>query len=71
MTGLELGLRDEELHSIIEIIAASTSVDTALIFGSRAKGTWRAGSDVDIALRGQRLCHDDLVELSCVLNAEQ
>jgi predicted nucleotidyltransferase len=70
MTSSELGLRDGELRSIIEIIAARPPVDTALIFGSRAKGTWRTGSDVDIALSGHGLCHDDLVELSCLLNEE-
>lgn len=70
MTSTELGLRDEELRSIVEIIAASESVESALVFGSRAKGTYRTGSDIDIALTGNSLSHDDIVELSLSLNEE-
>lgn len=70
MNSTELGLRDEDLRSIVKIIAASKPVDAALVFGSRAKGTYRTGSDIDIALTGKSLCHDDIVELSCLLNEE-
>jgi len=34
------------------------------LFGSRAKGTYHAGSDVDIALFGDDLCLNDILDLS-------
>ncbi len=70
MTSAELGLREDEYRTIVALIAASEPVENAVVFGSRAKGTWRPGSDVDIALSGTALCHDDIVALSYTLNEE-
>jgi type I restriction enzyme R subunit len=46
------GLSAETLAVIREALASFGSVESALLFGSRAKGTFHAGSDVDIALIG-------------------
>lgn len=46
------GLSTETLAVIREALASFGSIESALLFGSRAKGTFHAGSDVDIALIG-------------------
>ncbi len=47
-----------------------TAVKTALIFGSRAKGNYRPGSDVDIALKGQGLTRRMVADMADILNEE-
>lgn len=43
-------------------------MESAILFGSRAKGTFRSGSDVDLAVRG---CSEtDVIQLSAALNEE-
>ena len=46
------GLSAETLTVIREVLTSFDQVESALLFGSRAKGTFHAGSDVDIALIG-------------------
>lgn len=46
------GLSAETLTVIREALASFDQIESALLFGSRAKGTFHAGSDVDIALIG-------------------
>jgi len=57
------GLKDEELQEIKKILKAC-HIPKAVIFGSRAKGNYRKGSDVDLAVRG------DEHKLSYLLNEE-
>lgn len=47
-----LGLTIHELDAIRSVLTLHGSVDHAIIYGSRAKGTHRHNSDVDIALVG-------------------
>ena len=47
------GLRAEEVDGIRRVLAAHPAVDKAVVYGSRALGTHRAGSDIDITLIGQ------------------
>ena len=42
--------RDEEI--IIEALSKVSNIDFGIIFGSRAIGNYKNGSDVDIALKG-------------------
>ena len=43
------GLKDRHREAIIATIAANERVERAVLFGSRATGTYSASSDVDIA----------------------
>jgi predicted nucleotidyltransferase len=47
MTG---GLSDQDVNSIVSMIYAYPDVVEARVFGSRAMGNYKAGSDIDIAL---------------------
>lgn len=46
------GLTDAESDLITQTLRAHPEVDRAVVFGSRAKGTYTPASDVDIALWG-------------------
>ncbi len=62
------GLNDELLTKIAAILSTNNRVDEALLFGSRAKGNFRTGSDIDIALKGTSLVSNDLLHLSIDLD---
>ena len=49
------GLPPTTLHTIRQILAEVPSVNKAVLYGSRAKGTYRPGSDIDLTLFGDAL----------------
>ncbi|HPD32864.1 MAG TPA: nucleotidyltransferase domain-containing protein [Bacteroidota bacterium] len=48
---MKFGLTDKQLDTIIEIISSYPEITEAIIFGSRAKGTNKQASDIDIAIK--------------------
>ncbi|WP_460982604.1 nucleotidyltransferase domain-containing protein [Spirosoma fluminis] len=52
---MRYGLSDSHLLDIVNTIVANPRIQQAILFGSRAKGTQRPGSDIDIALKGDRV----------------
>lgn len=53
----KFGLDENILNKIIKIFKKYEEVEIAKIFGSRARGNHRKGSDIDIALFGENLTH--------------
>jgi predicted nucleotidyltransferase len=49
------GLDGKTLASIVKVLTRFAEVERAVLFGSRAKGTHRNGSDIDLALVGGEL----------------
>ncbi|WP_198246790.1 nucleotidyltransferase domain-containing protein [methane-oxidizing endosymbiont of Gigantopelta aegis] len=45
------GFTEDELATILEILRKN-NIKTCILFGSRAKGNFKKGSDVDIAVLG-------------------
>ena len=39
-----------------------------ILFGSRAKGNYKVGSDVDLALKGESVTHSTVFQLADLLN---
>jgi len=64
------GFSGQDLELIISVIREFPQVSAAIIFGSRAKGNFRNGSDVDIALKGSGLNLDVVSQISHTLNEE-
>lgn len=52
---LDHGLSAGTVARIAEVLVRFPEVETATLFGSRAKGTHRLGSDIDLALAGSGL----------------
>ena len=44
------GLSARNLHTLYEILAKYPDIQTVYIFGSRAKGNFHIGSDIDLAI---------------------
>jgi len=51
------GLKEDVVNRIVDVIRKYPEVEKAVIFGSRARGDYRKGSDIDIALFGDKLTH--------------
>ena len=53
MSESQWGLSVDELDGILRVLAAHREVSSAIIYGSRALGSHRAGSDIDLTLKGE------------------
>ena len=49
------GLSDKTVTGITQVLGRFSEVKKAVLFGSRAKGTHKNGSDIDLALIGDKL----------------
>lgn len=49
------GLKPETVQSIKEVLTRFPEVEKCILYGSRAKGTYRNGSDIDLTLEGPEL----------------
>lgn len=49
------GLTDKTLLQIASVLARFSDIEQAVLFGSRAKGTHKPGSDIDLALVGNKI----------------
>jgi predicted nucleotidyltransferase len=65
-----LGLRSDDLEALKQVFTSHPSVRRVWVFGSRAKGTFRRGSDVDLALEGEGLSPATVRDIAFVLNEE-
>ena len=60
---MQFGLNDTELQALRTTLASIPEVEEAIIYGSRARGTNRAASDIDITLKGNALTYLQLALL--------
>ena len=49
------GLNEETLQSLINIFKSYPQISRVILYGSRAKGNYRKGSDIDFTLYGEGL----------------
>jgi predicted nucleotidyltransferase len=47
------GLPDHAIGKVNDIFSKYPFIEEAVLYGSRAKGTYKNGSDIDITLKGQ------------------
>ena len=63
------GLSRKELDEIIRILKKFPGIQEAILFGSRAMGNFKPGSDVDMALKG-RITIQDVAGVKALLEEE-
>lgn len=62
------GLTDETIARIRDVLAAHPAVERAVLYGSRAKGNFRAGSDIDLCLMGSALSLTEQLQIESELD---
>ena len=63
------GIPDTAFKRIQSVLRQHRGVTRVILYGSRAMGTHRNGSDVDITLEGDGLSFDDLLSVESRLDA--
>ena len=62
------GLNPATLAKIITVLAHCPELEKAVLYGSRAKGNYRTGSDIDLSLFGDTLSHAHLGQIEAQLD---
>ena len=64
----KFGIYDNSFILILEIIGSFPEVEEARIFGSRALGNYKKGSDIDIAIIGDDVTSKTIISLAIKLD---
>jgi predicted nucleotidyltransferase len=57
------GLDDNDMKMIRDVLSSYPEIESVILYGSRATGRFKRGSDVDIMLRGKNLSHETLLDI--------
>lgn len=60
---LKFGLTSDALMRIRSVFAQYPKIEKVILYGSRAKGNFRPGSDIDLTLFGLELTTTDLLKI--------
>jgi len=58
----QYGIPESDLDALLSELKKNSKINEIILFGSRAKGTFRNGSDIDIALKGRKLKLNDILD---------
>lgn len=64
------GLLKRDINYLSESVKKFPEIEKAVIFGSRAMGNYKKGSDIDMAIFGRKVNFDITSRLSGLLNEE-
>jgi len=64
---MKYGLNDVTFQNIQSVFESFPKIREAIIYGSRATGSYREGSDIDITFKGE-LSFDNLLEIEKALD---
>ena len=64
------GLADKNIEQIVQAVGRFKDIETVILFGSRAKGNYKPGADVDLAIKGECLEENTIAQLGDFLNEE-
>ena len=65
---MKYGLSENSIKVIHAVLAQNPNVETAVLYGSRAKGNYREGSDIDLALTGDELDLSQMLRIAAMLD---
>lgn len=68
LTGKRFGIEKTMFEQIIDVLRHAPQIEEAIIYGSRAKGTYKPASDIDLVLKGATLTLEDLNRISLALD---
>jgi predicted nucleotidyltransferase len=52
---MQYGLNEEIIKKVTNLFARYDQIDAVVLYGSRAKGNYKPGSDIDLTLKGKDL----------------
>lgn len=60
---MEYGLSSETIQNIRAVLSQYKQIREVWLFGSRAKGNYHAGSDIDLAIKSEQFTTSELLKL--------
>ncbi len=67
---MQTGLTELDLRRLTTAISHFSEIERTVIFGSRAKGTYKKASNVDLAIKGSAVTPEIVQRLNFLLNEE-
>lgn len=52
---MKFGLKEQTINKIIKVFQSFPEIEQVILYGSRAKGTNKPGSDIDLTIKGKEL----------------
>ena len=65
---MQYGLSDTTIEKICSVLSRHSSVEKAVLYGSRAKGTFKPGSDIDLSLHGPMITLNEVGDIDSELD---
>lgn len=62
---MRFGLSETVIKELQDVFRRHANIEKVIIFGSRAKGNYRAGSDIDLAVVGKNIDYSQLLTILC------
>ena len=65
---MKFGLSDTVIKELQDVFRRHANIKKVLIFGSRSKGNYRAGSDIDLAVVGNDIDYNLILSILCEID---
>lgn len=63
VSAASIGLTEKALAGIFSVLRAHPDIERATLYGSRAKGCFRPGSDIDLTLHGKSISWEEFLDI--------
>jgi len=68
MTHNDLGITSKTFLLLMKTFNSYPEIEEVILFGSRAKGNYMKGSDIDIVIKGEKVSSTLILQLNAILN---
>ncbi len=65
---IQFGLNQEDINKINQVFSAWEGIESVLVYGSRAKGNFKSGSDIDLTIIENSLSFPEFLEIENTLD---
>lgn len=64
------GITERSYNFIVSFLKTKPQIDAVILFGSRAKGNYKKGSDIDLAIKGEKCSPELAIDIESFINEE-
>jgi len=64
------GITEKSYNYIVSYLKTKPQIETVILFGSRAKGNYKRGSDIDLAIKGKDSSPELAIDIESFINEE-
>jgi uncharacterized protein len=68
MTHLDFGITPKTFQLLLKTFQSFPQIEEVILFGSRAMGNYKKGSDIDLVLKGEKVTSRLVLQINAILN---